>query len=275
MSVLKDTLSEAKSIADQQAGYGDKYTKAAWEAGENGAVSGAAKEAVDTAKLAGKLVSQEKILAEAAVELAEKAGARALGKTLAKSVPLIGAGVVFADVASAAEDTYESAKRGNYHDAAIDAARTVSKAGFGIAGQAASPTIVGGLAINAAGESADIALQSLKSGKEAASANPNDVRITTFKDAIHNTEASKGAQHAQSLANHPDLDVPITAYAIAKHNLTNDRVLSDHQKGVLSHVETHLSNFIQQNRIAEIKLPQVVETQTAQVETRQPEYTRS
>ena len=55
----------------------------------------------------------------------------------------------------------------NYHDAAIDAARTVSKAGFGIAGQAASPPIVGGLAINATGESADIALQSLKSGKEA------------------------------------------------------------------------------------------------------------
>ncbi len=90
MSVLKDTLSEAKSIADQQAGYGEKYTKAAWEAGENGAVSGAAKEAVDTAKVAGNLVSEEKILAEAAVEAAEKAGAKALGKTLAKSVPLIG-----------------------------------------------------------------------------------------------------------------------------------------------------------------------------------------
>ena len=108
--VLKDTLSEAKIIADQQAGYSEKYTKAAWEAGENGAVSGAAKDAVDTAIVAGNLVSEEKILAEAAIEAAEKAGAKALGKTLAKSVPLIGASVVFADVASAAEDTYQSAK---------------------------------------------------------------------------------------------------------------------------------------------------------------------
>ena len=211
MSVLKDTLSEAKNIADQQAGYGEKYTKAAWEAGDNGAVSGAAKEAVDTAKVAGNLVSEEKILTEAAVEAAEKAGARALGKTLAKSVPLIGAGVVFADVASAAEDTYQSAKNGNYHDAAIDVTRMVSKAGFGIAGQAASPTIVGGLAINAAGESADIALQSLKSGKEASSMNQNDIRTETFKNAIHNTEASKGELHAKALAENPDLQKPITA----------------------------------------------------------------
>lgn len=275
MSVLKDTLSEAKSIADQQAGYGEKHAKAAWEAGENGAVSGAAKEAVDTAKAAGSLVSEEKILAEAAEAAAEKAGAKALGKTLAKSVPVIGAGLVFADVAGAAEDTYQSAKSGNYHDAAIDAARTVSKAGFGIAGQAASPTIVGGLAINAAGESADLALQSLKSGKDIPHANPNEVRTKAFQDEIHKTEASKGDVHAKVLAENPDLHKPITAYGLLKQEVTKNGGLNEQNQRVLSNVEGNMSKLIQQDRLSEIKLPHIVEKISSSAEhMRAPELTR-
>lgn len=275
MSVLDGTLAEAKSVALRQAEYGEKHVKAAWEAGESGAVSGAAKEAVDTAKVAGSLVPEEKILAEAAMEAAEKAGAKALGKTLAKSVPLLGAGVVFADVASAAEDTYQSAKSGNYHDAAIDATRMVSKAGFGIAGQAASPTIVGGLAINAAGESADIALQSLKSEKEASSVNQNDVRTETFKNAIHNTEASKGELHAKTLAENPDLQKPITAYGLIKQEVTKDGGLNERNQQILSQVEGNMSNLIQEDRVSEIKLPSIIETRTATAEHTAPEHTRS
>ncbi len=269
MSVLKDTLSEAKSIADQQASYGEKHAKAAWEAGENGAVSGAAKEAVDTAKTAGNLVSEEKILIEAA-EAAEKAGAKALGKTALKSIPIIGAGVVVADVASAAEDTYESAKSGNYHDAAIDAARTISKAGFGIAGQAASPTVVGGLAVNAAGESVDYALQQLKSS----GAKPNDIRVEAFKNEIHQTEASKGTPHAETMAANPDLQQPITAYGLMKHEVTKNGGLNPQNQQVLSHVEKNMSTLIEQDRVSEIKLPNVVEKITSAVDhTKAPELT--
>jgi len=274
MSVLDGTLAETKSAALRHAEV-EKYVKAAWEAGDNGAVSGAAKEAVDTAKMAGNLVSEEKILAEAAVEAAEKAGARALGKTLAKSVPLIGAGVVFADVASAAEDTYESAKSGNYHDAAIDATRMISKAGFGIAGQAASPTIIGGLAINAVGESADIALQSLKSGKVASSVNQNDVRTETFKNAIHNTEASKGELHAKTLAENPDLQKPITAYGLIRQEIAKDGGLNERNQLILSNVEGSMSKLIQEDRVSEIKLPSIIETRAATLGNTTLEHTRS
>ena len=264
MNVLTDTLSEVKSIATNQAYYGINYVEAAWEAGENGAVSGAAKEVVDAAKLAENLVPEAKVLAE----VTEKAAAKALGKTALKAIPLVGAAVIFADVANAADDTYQSVKSGNYSDAAIDAARTVSKTVFGIAGQAASPTIVGAFAINGVGESADYVLQKLKSGKEAAPVNQDEPRTKTFKDAIHNTKASKGTQHAEALANNPDLNTPITAYDITKFNLTggSNAPLNDQQKTVLGYVEGNLSNAIQQGRIDEIKLPNVVE-QTAQAET--------
>ncbi len=180
---------------------------------------------------------------------------------------------MFADVASAAEDTYQSAKNGNYHDAAIDAARTVSKAGFGIAGQAASPTIVGGLAINAAGESADIALQSLKSGKEASSVKQHYLRAETFKNAIHNTEASNSELHTKNLAENPDLQIPITAYRLIKQEVTKGVGLNERNQQVLSQVEGNMSNLIMENKISEIKLPSIIETQTASTKSASLEHT--
>lgn len=254
-----------------QASLGDSNIKSALEAGENsaGAAKGIAETAADGAKTASDLIPEEKLLTEAA-EAAEKAGAKALGKTALKSLPIIGAGVVVADVASAAEDTYESAKSGNYHDAAIDAARTVSKAGFGIAGQAASPTVVGGLAVNAAGESVDYALQQLKSS----GAKPNDIRVEAFKNEIHQTEASKGVPHAEAMAANPDLQKPVTAYGLMKHEVTKNGGLNEQNQQVLSHVEKNMSTLIEQDRVSEIKLPNVVEKITSAVDhTKAPELT--
>ncbi len=180
MSVLEETLVDTKNIAQRHGAFDDKHAKAAWEAGEHGAVPEAAKDAVQAGKTSGQLIP-EAAVEKAAVDIAEDAavmaGAKILGKTLAKSVPPVGIGMVVADVASAAEETYEDVKKGNLRDAGIDGARTVSKAVFGVAGQIATPTIVGGVAINAAGEGADIALQSMKNGTQP---NPREQMAETF-----------------------------------------------------------------------------------------------
>lgn len=261
MNVLEGTLEETRNVALRQAGFGEKYVTAAWSPGESGALSRAAHEAVDAGKTAGHLVAEEKILAEAATEAAEKVGAKALGKTLAKAIPLVGAGVVISDVAGATEDTVDSIKKGHLMDAGIDGVRTVSKAAFGVAGQLASPTIAGGIAVAGVGEGVDLALQSLKS-EQGASGSAKELLTETFRNAIHHPDAAPDERHANTLKAYPDLQKAIIAYGLIKEELNKDGHLNPQDHKVLGQIEENVSKLIREDKLSEIKLPQINETRS-------------
>ena len=89
----------------------------------------------------------------------------------------------------------------------------------------------------------------------------------------HNTEASNSELHGKTLAENPDLQIPITAYRLIKQEVTKIGGLNERNQQILSQVEGNMSNLIMENKISEIKLPSIIETQTASTKSASLEHT--
>jgi hypothetical protein len=255
--ILETTLENTARRASQLAGIEEKHGNSAWKPGET--LTHEAEEAVELAIKSGHLVVEE---------AAAKTAAKTAGKILGKAIPLVGIGVVVADVLGAGKDAYASTMDGNYKNAGIDAVRTASKAVFGTGAQLGSVTIVGGVAIAGAGEGVDYWLQSQKSGRDISGSPDNEKMLAAFKNAIHNADTSKDEQHNQFLKEHPDLQKAIAGYGVIKNDLTRNGQLSPGNQQAMFIVEENMSGFIRTGKLSEIKFARAAETLVASSQER-------